>query len=337
MPPLPHNPYAALVAEPQSLWHQAYNQCLLFEQGFIGTEKAILARTLGYLILKAPSDSGRSVVSREILSVPQGAYDKLAELAEYWIDRLIRLLGLSPVSSSERPSFDGSQRMLDDLLREPPGRGTAKQKALVRDQYRCVLTGASDATSFENIPGVAQSANIRVAPAQLAHILPESMNENLHDPKKHEWATSVWTVLNRFAGVDVKQELDEVDIHNLSNVMTMCNTEHAAFNNLMIWFEATLTSRVNLMSTRSAHAMLYISIQCPPKITFTTTDPANYPVPSPRYLAIHAACALVSHLSGAGEYIDKMEREREFTTVLASDGGSAPLLERLLSLASVPR
>ncbi|KAK0447046.1 hypothetical protein EV421DRAFT_1928441, partial [Armillaria borealis] len=295
------------------------------------------ARTLGYLILKAPSDSGRSVVSREILFVPRGAYDKLAELAEYWIDRLIRCFkyakGHIPVSSSERPSFDGSQRMLDDLLREPPGRGTAKQKALVRDQYRCVLTGASDATSFENIPGVAQSANIRVAPAQLAHILPESMNENLHDPKKHEWATSVWTVLNRFAGVDVKQELDEVDIHNLSNVMTMCNTEHAAFNNLMIRFEAT--GQPNEYKVCARHA-LYIN-QCPPKITFTTTDPANYPVPSPRYLAIHAACALVSHLSGTGEYIDKMEREREFTTVLASDGGSAPLLERLLSLASVPR
>ncbi|KAK0219685.1 hypothetical protein EDD85DRAFT_780310 [Armillaria nabsnona] len=325
MSPLPHNPYPTLTAEPQSLWHRAYNQCLLFEQGFIGTENVILARALGYLILKAPSDSGRTVVTVEILSVPQDAYDKLAELAEYWIDRLIcsQLIPCTIVKYSKgptsvpssRPSFDGSQRMLDDLLQKPPGRGTAKQKALVRDQYRCVLTGASDATSFENIPGVAQSASIRVAPTQLAHIIPESMNENLHDPKKHEWATSVWTALNRFAGIDVKQELNGVDIHNLSNVMTMCNTEHAAV---------------------CARHALYIN-QCPPKITFTTTDPYNYPVPSPRYLAIHAACALVSHLSGAGEYIDKVEREREFTTVLAPDGGSAPLLERLLCLASVAR
>lgn len=149
MPPLPHNPYPTLAAEPQSLWHRAYNQCLLFEQGFIGTGKVILARSLGYLILKAPSDSGRTVVTLEILSVPQGSYDKLAELAEYWIDRLIRcckqllvcrwssqLIPCHIVKSakgptsvpSSRPSFDGSQRMLDDLLQKPPGRGTAKQK-----------------------------------------------------------------------------------------------------------------------------------------------------------------------------------------------------------------
>ncbi len=133
-------------------------------------------------------------------------------------------------------------------------------KALVRDQYRCVLTSANDATSFENISGVAQNASIRVAPTQLAYIIPESMDENLHDPKKvfnpfivfraameadilpqHEWITSAWTALNGFAGIDVKQELDGVDIHKLSNVMTMCNTEHAAFNNLMIWFEATVS------------------------------------------------------------------------------------------------
>ncbi|KAG7445187.1 uncharacterized protein BT62DRAFT_1006872 [Guyanagaster necrorhizus] len=86
----------------------------------------------------------------------------------------------------------------------------------------------------------------------------------------------------------------------------------------MTSFEAT-GQRANEYRVCALRA-LYI-IHCPPTITFTTTDPANYPVPSPRYLAIHAPCARASR---------KVMREREFTTVLVYDGGSAALLEQLL-------
>jgi len=40
-------------------------------------------------------------------------------------------------------------------------------------------------------------------------------------------------------------------------------------------------------------------------VTFTTPDPVNYPLPNPQYLAIHAACAKVAHMSGAAATIDK--------------------------------
>ncbi|KAI6123723.1 hypothetical protein EDD17DRAFT_1484153, partial [Pisolithus thermaeus] len=43
-------------------------------------------------------------------------------------------------------------------------------------------------------------------------------------------------------------------------------------------------------------------------------------------LAIHAACAKVTHFPGAGEYIRKILRCMEDTRVLAEDGGSAELL-----------
>lgn len=56
----------------------------------------------------------------------------------------------------------------------------------------------------------------------------------------------------------------------------------------------------------------------------------NLPVPDPQYLALHAACARVAHLSGAGEYIDKVLREIEETTVLANDGGSKVLYHALV-------
>jgi hypothetical protein len=68
----------------------------------------------------------------------------------------------------------------------------------------------------------------------------------------------------------------------------------------------------------------------PEYVEFTTPDPIKYPVPSPTYLAIHAACAKVAHLSGAGERIDKFYRDLEDSQTLDPDGGSADMLEHAI-------
>ena len=68
-------------------------------------------------------------------------------------------------------------------------------------------------------------------------------------------------------------------------------------------------------------------------ITFHSADP-QIPLPDPRYLAIHAACAKVCHASGAAEVIEKMLREYEEIPVLATDG-SSNILEHALHMISV--
>jgi hypothetical protein len=72
-----------------------------------------------------------------------------------------------------------------------------------------------------------------------------------------------------------------------------------------------------------------VAKQYPRVITLTTTDP-NLPLPDPSYLRIHAACARVANLSGAGEHIEKVEREMETTRVLSSDGTSVEILQHAL-------
>lgn len=67
------------------------------------------------------------------------------------------------------------------------------------------------------------------------------------------------------------------------------------------------------------------------QVDFTTSDPVKRPLPDPRYLELHAACARVAHLSGAAEYIDQILREEEVTKVLAFDGGSSDLLNHILT------
>jgi hypothetical protein len=63
---------------------------------------------------------------------------------------------------------------------------------------------------------------------------------------------------------------------------------------------------------------------------FTTPDPAKLPLPSPDLLALHAACAQVAHLSGAGEYVDQNFEDMEQIDVLAHDGTSSDILHHVL-------
>jgi hypothetical protein len=70
-------------------------------------------------------------------------------------------------------------------------------------------------------------------------------------------------------------------------------------------------------------------MEIPATVAFTSRD-KKLPLPDPRYLRIHAACAKVAHLSGAAEYIDVIFRDMEDTRVLATNGSSAELLSYAL-------
>jgi len=73
------------------------------------------------------------------------------------------------------------------------------------------------------------------------------------------------------------------------------------------------------------------TFKLPEKVTFTSSDPTNLPVPSPELLALHAACAKVAHLSGAREHIDELDRDLDDSRVLAADGSSYSVLAHALS------
>lgn len=60
----------------------------------------------------------------------------------------------------------------------------------------------------------------------------------------------------------------------------------------------------------------------------TTSD---VPLPDPRYLALHAACAKIAHKSGAAETIDLLLRDYEELLVLSPDGSSSKVLEQALA------
>ena len=71
----------------------------------------------------------------------------------------------------------------------------------------------------------------------------------------------------------------------------------------------------------------------PEKITFTSSDPVNLPIPSPELITLYAAYAKVAHwhLSGASAYIDKLDQDADDLDVLACDGGSSDVLTHAIS------
>ena len=70
---------------------------------------------------------------------------------------------------------------------------------------------------------------------------------------------------------------------------------------------------------------------------FTTSESKNIPAPSPKLLAIHAACAQIAHMSGAAGVLDEFYRDdgerAELTRApwdMSFDAAGAAVLERAL-------
>jgi hypothetical protein len=160
----------------------------------------------------------------------------------------------------------------------------------------------------------------------------------------------MWAVMSRFGHETLPDELNGSKIHRLENVMTLENGFHTLFDQLEIWFVPTV--RPNYICTRLPDDadMLYtdnwqneenkymldsttgglFARSYPKYVKFETPDPVKYPVPSAEYLGLHAACAKVAHLSGAGECIDRFSEGWKDGQTLDPNGGSADVLEQAL-------
>jgi len=104
----------------------------------------------------------------------------------------------------------------------------------------------------------------------------------------------------------------------------------------MVGYEPVgLQGKQHTYYVRKAHAgVLSRSVLSDSIVQFTSSSP-DMALPDPRYLALHAACARIAHVSGAAAYIDALREEWEETTVLSSDGSSADMFHQKLHLAQI--
>ncbi|KAH7908369.1 hypothetical protein BJ138DRAFT_1128520 [Hygrophoropsis aurantiaca] len=305
-------------------WTAAYTRCLDSEASASGSS-GVQSWVLGYLLLQAPTQSGRNSLSREINSCLD--HEKLHELCMLYINHFVRAFKAGTKSPTASPSYHPSE--------EPTNHLNAKSKALRRDRYRCALSGSFDWTSVTTIGSVQQeyvnlpSPKPGSVPTQAAHIFPQSTNRGISGGDKHMYAAGVWAVLEHFCRSSMLDRLDGDNIHRLENIITMPQHLHTLFDGLDIWLEEDQ----NIANHYQVCALNreFLPAGFPTDVTFTTPDPEKLPLPSPDLLLLHAICARVARLSGAGQYVGTVLRDLEDTTVLSPGGESAQLLFHALA------
>ncbi|CAE6487009.1 unnamed protein product [Rhizoctonia solani] len=198
----------------------------------------------------------------------------------------------------------------------------------MRDNYRCQLTGRFDTKSYRNRPATRKAAAANptagLGSTECHHIIPRFIGQQIDDLPRPDNTSTVWSIIETYGGIS-HTELIGQNIHELRNIMTLRADIRNSFDKLEIWLEP-VEGADNVYNIGRFDPL--ICPELPTTVTFATDT--GLPLPDPRYLALHAACAKVVLKSGAAESIDSILRDTEETKVLSQDGSSEGLLNALL-------
>jgi hypothetical protein len=240
-----HSPDVKLIlSDPDDL--SAYNICLNYEEELAAfKDKLRHVRILGFLLLHAPNRGVRSEVTKCIHSRKDSS--DLTDVGAFFERNVIlpfkKYRGRTPKTSEHpsRPSFEVvKDEVKVDITQASRNHKVAKDRALIRDNWRCVVTGIIDCRAPAHIIAQLDPTTVGVY-TQCAHIIPEATYFGV-EPKSKEntkldYSASILAVLKRF-GYDINKFNGE-NVHSLTNVISVESNVHEAFNRLMLYFEAT--------------------------------------------------------------------------------------------------
>ncbi|KAF8322435.1 hypothetical protein F5887DRAFT_1142921 [Amanita rubescens] len=308
----------------------AYARCKSLEERADSVQRdglslLVCARILGYLLKFAPTTEGCATFAREVNSCCDDS--ALIALADKYTENFVRCCDQThqkphptpaPSDHPSRPSFDIAKALREELRKPPENHEAAKAQALERDRYRCALTGTIDSKSYRSNLVAVDLAKECPGSTQASHIFSPSINKDHHRGNdKQTFAVTARTIMEQFGGVKVKDEPNGNRIHRLESIITMNGDIHTHFDDLLIWLVLAVadgppnTYIVDIWDP-------FFRVDILPEVTFYSNDP-SLPPPDSRYLALHAACAKVTHMSDAAKHIDMFMRDMEDTKVLAAD------------------
>ncbi|EER25929.1 hypothetical protein CPC735_043730 [Coccidioides posadasii C735 delta SOWgp] len=251
---------------------------------------------------------------------------KLAEFADFLLDNFyLPMKATSKNTLQPTPAHLSVVQRVQGRLHEFTGTlerlSFLRGLCLVRDRHRCVISRAFDkqeAVNRLNLHGDnAQDDEGKLlrrpfAYLEVAHILPHSLtqadaNSELSDSKK-----AALMILNMF-DCDVSHLVDGINIDRPSNAISLTHDFHRHFGNFDVYFEPVADQEHTYQIKSFLPSLALEGI--PVTRTLYLADDQSIDPPLPRLLAIHNAIAHILHLSGAGEYIDKILRDMEETGV----------------------
>ncbi|CAK5281688.1 unnamed protein product, partial [Mycena citricolor] len=311
------------------------------------------------------SISGQIPASEEEAEAQHGQLQNLGLFYRNHLIRIFRSNGDPIPQSSDppsRPSMDVLRDRITKKMKTPTTPRSARQSALMRDGYRCMLTGQYDIHSADVYPELNDRAvadGVSMAVTQCAHIFSETAQD---DKRKADLSAFIAIAILRMFGLQHEAEnLVGSNVHRHFNILTMRSDLHNLFDRLDFWLEEvageasdnqSISIQMTDVSASGRHLQYCFyqrqGIENGPTSSLVRHLPdrsrrgsklqeesnQSPALPSPSLLAIRAACSRVAHLSGAAEQVDQILRDLEDRPVMAEDGGSAHLLEsRLLQLS----
>ncbi|KAG8752590.1 hypothetical protein FRC11_008215, partial [Ceratobasidium sp. 423] len=302
-PPVPLPPLGNLFDGDEAAY-KAYARLLPLEN-----HQELVIRILGQMLIQAPSVEGRAYVARRINNCIN---DRMVfDLGQSYLSHFIAYFRSTseafstPKSLWESPS---EEDISDSLVEAVAKHAEVKQQALIRDNYRCMLSSTVDTISVESLPWlmdeVMNSRKILVMSTHCCPILPRC--ENYGPAKASENPVTFGNLTQLFGDVS-GHGLSGSGINDLRNLMTLSIEVHESFSKLEIWLEP-IEGTENQYNIRRRD--LYIEPHLPPMVAFSNVS-TDLPLPDPRYLALHAACARVIQLTGAAKYIAGILRNAE--------------------------
>ncbi|KAI9752803.1 MAG: DExD/H-box ATP-dependent RNA helicase dhh1 [Chaenotheca gracillima] len=204
-----------------------------------------------------------------------------------------------------------------------------RRRCLGRDHRRCVITRRLDqvwankrmrsdpnALDLEgNI--IAQSIN-QLTTVEVAHIMPHSTNAFEGNEDLCREQKFLRDLLNMF-DPDVLSLLEGAEVDHPRNAITLAADTHDLFGRLEVALEPDPTAAEGEQKYRIPDYTRAPVNRFPPQSTFFGDSREHRA--SARLLILHAACAKMCHLCGAGEYVERLMREFERTHAKA-DGSS---------------
>ncbi|KAF8877202.1 hypothetical protein BD779DRAFT_1558588 [Infundibulicybe gibba] len=188
------------------------------------------------------------------------------------------------------------QSPIDDWLLNPypTNRQEAEHSALVRDNFRCVVSGVLQCEAVHHNKELFQEGldrSLRADITDCCYIIPEPRSKLKH-------ASSAWAVLGSFGYGQILKDLEGNKIHSLKNVLTMATYLRNMFGALTLWFEATnVPNRYKVCTTRP---LVFAVNNIPRFVEFKSTSPKTLELPP-------STCCRVAHMSGAVEYLDMLD------------------------------
>ncbi|KAI1795040.1 hypothetical protein LXA43DRAFT_61845 [Ganoderma leucocontextum] len=257
-------------------------------------------------------------------------------MGEFYKNHLLRPFrkykGRTPqiASHPSEPSFRLTKEEVSQMVfMTPRNYHESRNQATIREDYRCIATRILDKTYARTLRMAGPMVGEYVEALECCHIFAESIDTDIDGCENSK---NRWTLLKRLGYDDVVSNFATSDkTHSLENVMMVTRRVHDDIDTLDLWFEP-IENVPNRYRMCSIWALPY-GLQDGHEVTFQSADP-RLPLPNPHYLAIHATCCRVSHLSGTSGLFAELEKDLEANPdpTIESAGFARALSARLENL-----